>query len=695
MRSFQKTLPLWAAFSVIAFGNSAWAEDAPAAAPESPEQSVLADMSRASAVPSTNVTVNLINRLVKRGVLTKQDSSELLLMAEADAADARAQAAMTQAAIAMAAAAQARARAIGALARSGPPDDAATAGSEAAEPAPAPVAAARTAPVAPAAAEAPMADDTDKVPVRRTPKKRMAVQAAAVVPVAVGAPTLDDTPATAPVPDDEVRVTYVPEFVKQQLREEVKQDVLDDAHKEGWASPNAVPGWITRFTLFGDFRMRYEDIRYPKGNDNTGAFPNFNAINTGAPFDVTGANFSPQINVDEDRSRLRIRARLGAAVDLGQNFSVGIRGATGNDDSPVSENQSLGTANQAQGGDFSKYSIWLDRAFLKYEVGGKPDEDVAVSVGRFDNPFFTTSMVWADDLGFDGGVVQSKYHLGEDITPFFTFGAFPVFNTDLNFASNQPAKFASYDKWLYAAQLGFTLDLGPSMNVKMAVADYHYHNIEGQLSAPFTPQSAADAGSTDDSRPSFAQFGNTYMALRDIVPGPLNVNGTTDQFQYFGLASKFNELAFDGKLDFNQFEPFQISFQGEYVKNLAFDPTAIAAVAVNNRGPSATNNPQDGAFLGSSNAWLVRMVLGDAVLQNRWDWNVNFGYRSVGSDSVVDGFADSDFGGGGTNFKGPTIGGSLALSPDVWLRLAWMSASTVEGPVLKNDILQMDIDARF
>ena len=36
--------------------------------------------------------------------------------------------------------------------------------------------------------------------------------------------------------------------------------------------------------LFGDLRFREEGQRYPAGNDNTGAFPNFNAINTGAPF---------------------------------------------------------------------------------------------------------------------------------------------------------------------------------------------------------------------------------------------------------------------------------------------------------------------------------------------------------------------------------------------------------------------------
>src|SRR5262249_24414305 len=45
-----------------------------------------------------NVTINLINRLVERGVLTKQDAAELIQMAEEDAAAAKVEAAQAQAA---------------------------------------------------------------------------------------------------------------------------------------------------------------------------------------------------------------------------------------------------------------------------------------------------------------------------------------------------------------------------------------------------------------------------------------------------------------------------------------------------------------------------------------------------------------------------------------------------------------------
>jgi hypothetical protein len=497
-----------------------------------------------------------------------------------------------------------------------------------------------------------------------------------------------------------VRVTYVPDVVKQELRQEVKQDVLDEARKEGWATPQAVPGWVTKFRLFGDLRTRYEGLRYPDGND-TGfgsSFWNYNAINSGAPYDYTPGNVvnPPYANVDQNRDRFRLRLRVGAEVDMGRNVSVGIRAASGNDNSPVTENQTLGSAGSGQGGNFSKYSLWLDRAFLKYETGGMPDKDLTVSVGRFENPFFATSMIWADDLGFDGLALQGKFPIGEDVTPFFTAGAFPVFNTDLNFASNNPAKYKSYDKWLYGSQLGTTLDLGKNFAFKIGAAYYLFKNVEGQISSPFTPYSTSDAGDTDSSRPAFAQKGNTYMALRDIVPVYNSSGQLQPQYQYFGLASKFHELALDAKLDFNQFEPFQISLQGEYVKNRAFDRTAILANGPPQLLGPVNNNATNGTtFGGGGNAWLVRMTIGAAALQDPGDWNVNLGYRKVESDAVVDGFCDSDFGGGGTNVKGLTLGGNFVVYHGVWLGARWMSASQIAGPTFKSDILQVDLNAKF
>jgi hypothetical protein len=640
-------------------------------------------MAAADPVPiSENVTVNLINRLVERGVITKQDAADLLKQAEEDAAKAQAQdvdqqvaAAKEAAAIQVAAAEEAAAKKVAAA-------------KEAAE---IQIAAAKEVAAIQAAAQqqAAVAQTTGAA-------QPSAAQAPAAAPASASA-----TGSEAPAADDDtVRVTYVPEIVKTQLRNEIKQEVLAQARQENWAAPNALPSWVSRFTPFGDIRIRYDSQHYITGNDNSGSFPNFNAINTGAPFDTgdLSTNLPPTLNVDQDRTRVRLRARMGTAIDLGEGFTSGFRIATGENDSPVTENQSLGGANSAQGGDFSKYAIWLDRAFIKYEIGGLPDEDLSVSFGRFDNPFFTTSsMIWVDDIGFDGAALQGKYPINEDITPFLTIGGFPVYNTDLNFASNQPAKFKSEDKWLYAAQLGTDWEVTQDFDFKVGGAYYYYQNIEGKLSDPYIPQSPTDAGNTDDSRPSFAQNGNTYMPLRDIVPNSaLNESGHIDQFQYFGLATPFHELAGSAQLDYNHFEPFQVSLSGEYVENLAFRRKAIAVDAVNNRAPSLSPTGL-GPFIGGDTAWIVGMKVGKVTLAKRWDWNVGLNYRRVESDSVVDGFVDSDFGASaaGTNLKGYTLSSALAVSSRVWIGLHWMSASEIVGPPLKSDVFQMDLNSKF
>lgn len=587
------------------------------------EPNVLADQPQLGSgeppTPSQSVTVNLINKLVQRGILAKEDAADMITQAEAEAETARSIAQADMFAIAQIAAAQAAA---------------------------------------------------DQVAIAQA--------------------------ANAPANPDDVRVTYIPEPVKLQIKEDIKLELATERATNRWATGIVLPQWVERMRPFGDLRVRYEGDFFPPGNDNTGAFPNFNAINTGAPFDVTGNQFAPQLNVDQNRNRFRIRARLGIDVDLGENFTSGFRIATGSDNSPTSTNQTLGQA-AGQGGNFSKYAIWLDRAFLKYELGAGTSRNLQLLVGRFDNPFFSTPVIWDDDLGFDGVALRAKYEVFPGVTPFLNGGAFPVYNTDFNFASNQPAKFASYDKYLFAVQGGLDWKPTPDWNFKAGVAYYYFYNIEGKRSTPYTPQSPNDASDTDNSRPAFAQKGNTYMAIRDILPDASNDFGAINQWQYFGLASKFENLAVTARLDYNGFEPVQVSLVGEWVTNLAFNKSLINTMAVNNRGPLDNDeiNAALGEFEGSGNAWYVEGRVGTPALAKRWDWLLTFGYRWIGSDAVVDGFNDSDFGLGGTNMKGLTASGSLSLASNVWLSMRWMGADSIAGPQYKVNIFQLDINSRF
>ena len=273
-----------------------------------------------AATPTQNVTVNLINRLVQKGVLTQAEAAEMIQQAEADAAAVAAR------------------------------------------------------------------SDIEALP-------------------------------PEPTAEEEARITYIPEVVRNQMRDQIKQELMAQARSESWTRENA-PDWMSKFRIFGDIRGRYEGSFFPDGNDNTGAFPNFNAINTGAPFDISGTQFSPQYNVDQERNRNRLRARIGTDIMLGDGFNAGLRLATGDSNSPTSTNQTLG----GSGGNFSKYAIWLDRAFISYDAGPGDGQELTFLLGRFDNPFFSTEIQWDDDLGFDGLAMRGKVEINDKTKTFFTAG---------------------------------------------------------------------------------------------------------------------------------------------------------------------------------------------------------------------------------------------------------------------------------
>ncbi len=503
--------------------------------------------------------------------------------------------------------------------------------------------------------------------------------------------------ATSQTPDpagDAFSIAYVPQVVRQEIRDEIRQELMAQAREENWGA-SEVPSWTKRVIPFGDMRLRSENQFFDSGNDNrTGAFPNFNAINTGAPFDTKGNIFSPQFNADQDRHRARLRMRAGAEILLGNDFNAGFRVATGGSNSPTSTNQTLG----GNGGSFSKYAIWLDRAFLTYEAGPGDGQNLTFLLGRFDNPFFNTDVQWDDDIGFDGLAVRGRARIQDrdDLTLFGTAGYFPVFNTDLNFASNQPSKFESEDKWLLGAQLGIDWKIDDKWSAKVGLAYYDFSNIEGRLSSPFVPLSASDAGDTDATRPAFAQRGNTYFPIRNIVPTPENLNGTINQFQYYGLATPFRNVTLTGRVDYDGWDSYRLSAIGEVTKNVAFDRSALNANAVNNRGTDPDGpGPLLGDFEGGDMAWNIAFTFGKPRMETFGDWLVTLGYRYVESDSVVDAFTDSNFGGGGTNVQGIYLGSSFAINPHIRAGLRWMSSDEIAGPPLKSDILMLDLNAKF
>lgn len=562
----------------------------------------------------------------------------------------------------------------------------------------------------------------------RAQADRMIAKATVSVPAQAAPPQVAAAPLQGGVQADGTNVVpYVPQVVRDQITEQVKAQLATQAQTEGWAKPGETPEWTRRISLYGDVRARFERRLFDEGNADI--FPNYGAMNQGDPQNING--FTPGyigpefLNTLANRNRVQLRARLGVKAKIDEWISADIRLATGNDRTPVSTNQTLG----AFGG--GGYQVWLDRAAISL----KPLKEVEIELGRFGNPFFTTDLMFDPDMGFDGVAVSGKAAVTQGLSFFGTAGAFPVFNTDLNFGSrNAPTveedgadtypgirgPYESQDKYLFAAQGGIEVRPTDQVRVRLAAAYFHYDNVQGKRSAPCEYYEITC--STDATRPAFQQFGNTLFPIRDVIADPLNPR-TSPENQYFGLASKFRVINLHAAVDFEPSEHFGMRLEGDFVKNLAWKESLLRGVfdpasgwtgrAINNLGPNTsipdpTNTNATitvpGRYEGGNIGWQARLTLGSSLGLNtdseggaieRGGWNMMLAYRNLESDAILDAFADSDFGLGGTNVKGWYLAGNYGIGHNTMVGGRWISSDEIAGAPLSIDRLFVDVVTRF
>jgi len=207
-----------------------------------------------------------------------------------------------------------------------------------------------------------------------------------------------------------VRVPYVPEIVKDQIREElateitpaVKQQVVEEVTAKN-SLYAALPEWMQHVTFASDIRTRFESDQF----DSTNArdfYLDFNQINTAGGIAKAGSN--ALLNTTENENRLRLRARFGFDATLGTGWSMGMRLASGSTPEILaSTNQSLGTFGQG-------YTTTLNNAWLRW-TGSSADGRQAFTAlaGKFDNPWVSTDLIWYNDLTFEGVITNYKFNL--------------------------------------------------------------------------------------------------------------------------------------------------------------------------------------------------------------------------------------------------------------------------------------------
>jgi hypothetical protein len=440
-----------------------------------------------------------------------------------------------------------------------------------------------------------------------------------------------------------IRVPYVPQMVRDNIKEEIRQEVVAQAKQERWGAPGTMPEWLDRIKFYGDFRLRYQYNQLDEGN---APYLNVQDTNSGGGLVL--------LNTTENNDLWRIRLRLGMDAKVADWATVGLRLTTGSNANPVSANQTLGNT-------FNRNNFALDRAYLKLD----PASWITINGGRIPNPWFYTDLVWDDDLNFEGAAVALRHDLVAGTRGFATLGAFPLENADCTNATQIPN--CKRDKWLYGAQVGAEQLFAGGNRVKLGLALYEFKNIAGVLNDPTIDP--ANRGAI----PKFVQKGNTVFDIR-----------TDGGNSLLGLAADFRELNITGLVDIAEFKPYNVSLAADYVKNIGYDRDEIRA----RTGGLIDQEPR-------TKGYQARLTVSAGDLKKSGSWQVFGGYKYLQSDAVVDGFTDSNFHLGGTDAKGWLIGGSYGIARGTQLRARWFTANEIDGPPLAIDVLQVDINAEF
>ena len=441
-----------------------------------------------------------------------------------------------------------------------------------------------------------------------------------------------------PVEKEDEYIDRISKKVARNIETNVKDDVKDEIRFEmvredrEMGRDRSVPDWVRRIKWGGDIRLRYQGDYY--GEDNA-AF-------------VEADDWGSLANTTEDRHRFRYRVRVGMKAEVNEITEVGIRLATGNEDDPVSTNDTLGDM-------FNKDTVTFDQAYIKVV----PIQEIELWGGRIPNPFFYTDLVWDSDLSFEGFATRLNVPFNKKFSTFFNAGVFPL----------EEFESTGKDKWLYAGQVGFELKPQSDVAWKLGTAYYHYDNVTGIANDPLTN------GRTNWSAPEYQQKGNTLFNINPLA--------TSESEKIPALASEFKELNITTELDFGFWYPVHVILTADYVKNLGFDIDDV-------RERAGDETPED-----LDEGYQVGITVGHKKVTDLGQWKASLFYKYLEGDAVLDAFTDSDFHGGGSNAEGWILRGEIGVWKNLWLTTKWISADEIDGPPLAIDTFQVDMNAKF
>lgn len=354
------------------------------------------------------------------------------------------------------------------------------------------------------------------------------------------------------------------------------RDQADKDFKTAFQAKTGMPDWVTGYKFSGDLRGRFEQ-------------------------------YSSDNNLLIDQVRYRYRVRVGLTVNMMDNLEAGLR-LTSADAKGIGSQSSAGnpfSGNSTLQDNFTKKGIYIDAAYGKWTPIGEGSWLLAATVGKMDNPFQFTPMVFDPNLTPEGGALTGGYTINDKHSLAFAGGAF-MMDAEGAFglppgsggASSTHAPFmyggqilwnAKWnDKWSSTVGIGALAIVNPEELTTANVPAIHQGNTRTlqtiyYLSSPYYP-----AGSSTIT----ALVYNYTPLIADA-----SVTYTADSFPFYTGA-------------------FPINFAGEFMNN-----------------PGA---PKD------NNAFWVGVTFGKSGTKKTWD--LRYRYEYLEADAWYDQMVDDDNG---------------------------------------------------
>ena len=360
------------------------------------------------------------------------------------------------------------------------------------------------------------------------------------------------------------------------------QDLRDEADKNFTAAVQAklgMPDWVSGYKISGDFRGRFEHM----SSDNQALI---------------------------QRERLRYRLRFGITATMFDNLEAGFRLASGDPKGSAGNALSSNSTLQDNG---SKKNIYLDLAYGKWTPINSGGWLAAATVGKMENPFAFTPMVFDPDLTPEGISVQTAWTINDKHTISATAAAFVL----------DEAQFSASDPFLYGGQALWNAKWTEKFSTALGVGAFQIIS-PAQLTTANVP---------------YINQGNTRFIYIDPVTGDKS----------YVLQNRYAPVILDASATYNLASfpfytgAFPVKVAGEFMQN--------TAIGHNNQG------------------FWAGVTFGKSGTKKTWD--LTYRYEYLEADAWYDQLVDDDNGAfhpgdspganssfgyyGGTNIKGHMI----------------------------------------